>query len=269
MSSNNIKNKHLKNQEDKKKNKHSENQEDRKNKIISFIFSIISLIIIIACGLYIVMWIMQNNANEQTIKEIYEDTVSVDDETGTSKIDFGKLKNRNKDVIGWLKVNNTNIDYPIVKGNDNDFYIKHNFDKNYNIAGWVFADYRLKADGTDKNIVIYGHNMKNGSMFGSLKKVLTKEWYENEDNMYVTFETEEQVLTYKVFSVYQIKKETYYTTTSFRSAEAYQNFLNTLKSRSIKKFNEDVSTDDKILTLSTCASNNDYRVVLHAYLCDI
>ena len=258
MSDNNIRGKHYKKQKNKKN-----------HKIKSFMFLIISLIIIIACVSYIVTWTMQNNANEQTIKQIYDDTISVDKETGDFRIDFEKLKQQNEDVIGWLKVNNTNIDYPVVKGKDNDFYIKHNFNKNYNIAGWIFADYRVKLDGTDKNIVIYGHNMKNGTMFSSLNKALTKEWYENENNMCITFETEEQILTYKIFSIYKTKKEIYYTTTSFKTTESYKNFLNTIKSRSIKKFDEDVNTEDKILTLSTCAGNNDYRVVIHAYLCNI
>ncbi len=240
----------------------------KKHRVISFIFPIISLIIIIACVSYIVTWTNQNNENEQTIKEIYADVVSVDEETGDSKIDFEKLKQRNEDVVGWLKVNNTNINYPVVQSNNNDFYLRHNFDKKYNIAGWIFADYRAKFDGKDKNIIIYGHNMKNGSMFSTLNTALTKKWYENEDNMNITFETEKQVATYKIFSIYKIKKETFYTTTSFETTESYKKFLDEIKSRSIKDFGEDVNEEDKILTLSTCAGNNSYRVVIHAYLCD-
>lgn len=170
---------------------------------------------------------------------------------------------------GWLNVKGTSVDYPVVKSSDNNsYYVKHNFNKESNIAGWIFADYRLKLDGTDKNIVIYGHNMKDGSMFGSLKKkALNKEWYGNSENT-ISFQNEKSISTYKVFSVYQIAKESYYTQTSFQSNEEYKKFLDTLKSRSVYNFGINLSENDKIITLSTCATNSDYRVVVHGVLVD-
>ena len=242
----------------KAKGKHSEKKFS--------VFRIISLIISILCISYIVLWVVENKINKDVLENIYKDVISVDEQTEKTQIDFNKLSEQNEDVVGWLKVNNTNIYYPIVKTNDNSFYLKHNFYKDYNIAGWIFADYRLKFDGTDKNIVIYGHNMKDGSMFGTLKNILTEQWYSNEENMYVTLETKKELLTYKIFSVYDIKKETYYSNTFFKTDTEYESFLNNLKLRSIKDFNSNLTKDDKILTLSTCASNNNYRVVLHAYL---
>lgn len=108
--------------------------------------------------------------------------------------------------------------------------------------------------------------MKDGSMFGSLKKkALNKDWYTNEENV-ITFQTESGISTYKVFSVYQIEKESYYTKTSFKSDEEYKEFLNTLKSRSAYNFGINLGITDKIITLSTCATNGDYRVVVHAVL---
>ena len=168
---------------------------------------------------------------------------------------------------GWLNVKGTSVDYPVVKAADNNsYYVTHNFNKANNIAGWIFADYRLKLDGTDKNIVIYGHNMKDGSMFGSLKKkALNSDWYGNEENV-ITFQTENEKSTYKVFSVYQIAKENYYTKTSFQSEGEYKEFLDTLKSRSTHDFGTELGISDKIITLSTCATNSDYRVVVHAVL---
>lgn len=168
---------------------------------------------------------------------------------------------------GWLNVKGTSVDYPVVKSSDNNsYYVTHNFNKANNIAGWIFADYRLKLDGTDRNIVIYGHNMKDGSMFGSLKKkALNSDWYGNAENT-ISFQTEKGISTYKVFSVYQIEKESYYTKTSFKSDEEYKEFLNTLKSRSVHNFGINLTATDKIITLSTCATNGDYRVVVHAVL---
>lgn len=138
------------------------------------------------------------------------------------------------------------------------------FNKKYNSSGWIFADYRNKFDGTDKNLIIYGHNVKDNSMFGSLKNILTKEWYDNEKNYNIKLATEEKNETYRVFSVYQIEEEDYYIQTKFKNSESFSSFIKTLQKRSIKNFNEQISAEDNILTLSTCANNNKYRIVLHA-----
>ena len=124
-------------------------------------------------------------------------------------------------------------------------------------------DYKNKLDGTDKNIVIYGHNIKDGSMFGTLKNILEEEWYNNEENYIIDLITEKEKLRYQVFSVYKIENEDYYIDTEFKKNE-FVKFIETLKERSIKYFDVEVVEEDSILTLSTCADNNKYRVVLHA-----
>ena len=122
----------------------------------------------------------------------------------------------------------------------------------------------IKFDNTDKNIVIYGHNIRDGSMFGSMLNILNAKWYENEENTNITLYTENEKCMYKVFSIYKIENEDYYIKTEFKNDNEFEDFIKTLKKRSIKDFNVDVSKDDNILTLSTCANNNKYRVVLHA-----
>ena len=146
----------------------------------------------------------------------------------------------------------------------NDYYLTHNFYKNYNKSGWIFVDESNKLDGNDKNTVIYGHNVRDNSMFGSLKKVITPEWYDNEENYKIKLITENGEKIYKVFSVYQIEAEDYYIQTEFDSNKQFEQFIETLQKRSIKNFNEKVTTENQILTLSTCANNNKYRIVLHA-----
>ena len=106
--------------------------------------------------------------------------------------------------------------------------------------------------------------MRDGSMFGSLKNILNEEWYNNTENMNITFLTENGNYIYKVFSIYKIESEDYYIKTDFSTDNEYQKFLNIIKERSIKNFVVKVNVSDKILTLSTCANNNKYRVVLHA-----
>ena len=242
----------------KKKNK------KYKKVIFNLIVYIILIFILVYSGIKIFKWYKDKTKGNEIAKQI-KDTVMIENEDKEEyTIDFSKLKEQNNDAVAWIKVNNTNIEYPVVKAKNNDFYLNHSFDKSRNLAGWIFADYRNKFDGTDKNIVIYGHNMKDDSMFGSLKWVINEGWYNNEDNKYITLITENETQVYEVFSVYQIEKEDYYIQTNFDTEKEFNTFVKTIKKRSKKDFNVDVNENDNILTLSTCANNNKYRVVLHA-----
>ena len=239
-----------------------------KKAILNLVIYIMLLSILLYSGIKIYKW-YKDKTNNNKIAEQIRDTVIVekkneDENKEESKVDFNKLKEQNSDAVAWIKVNNTNIEYPVVKTNNNSFYLNHSFDKSQNSAGWIFADYRNKIDNTDKNIVIYGHNMRDGSMFGSMKNILNSDWYENEKNTNITLYTENEKCIYKVFSIYKIESEDYYITTEFENDKKFEQFVNTIKKRSIKDFSVDVSKDDNILTLSTCANNNKYRVVLHA-----
>ena len=239
----------------------------KKSNIPSIILMCFFTALLIYSGTKIVIWYMNNQNNKKISDEIAE-FVTVDEtkEDNEEKyvVDFEKLKEKNSDIVAWLKVNGTNIETTVVKTTNNDYYLTHNFNKEYNSAGWIFADYKNKVDGTDKNLVIYGHNMRDDSMFGSLKWVINEDWYNNEDNKYITLITENETQVYEVFSVYQIEKEDYYIQTNFNTEKKFSAFLETIKKRSKKDFNVDVNKEDNILTLSTCANNNKYRVVLHA-----
>lgn len=169
-----------------------------------------------------------------------------------------KDSNNNNQIIEKVK------EEVIVKTEDNSYYLTRNFEKQQNAAGWIFTDYRNKFDGSDKNIIIYGHNRRDGTMFGSLQNILKEEWYNNSENMTITLDTENEESTYQVFSIYKTEVEDYYIKTSFKDDAEYEEFINKLKSRSIKDFNVELTKDDQILTLSTCANNNKYRIVLHA-----
>ena len=252
------------------KGKHyNDNKKKKKRKTKNIIIPILLLIfisIMIFTGIKIFNWLKENKDSNDIIEDI-QDSISIDDNTDTVdkyNVDFDSLKQKNSDTIAWLKVNGTSIEYPIVKTTNNDFYMTHSFDKSYNSAGWVFMDYKDKFDGTDNNMVIYGHNRRDGSMFGTLKNILTEEWQNNTDNFIIPLITENEKSEYRVFSVYRIEKEDYYITTNFGTDNEFQKFIDKIKSRSVKNFDVDVNTEDHILTLSTCADNNKYRVVLHA-----
>lgn len=217
---------------------------------------------LIYSGTKIYNWQKENKHSSDIKSKL--DNVALIENNGEYSVNFESLSEQNSETVAWLKVNNTNIQYPIVKAQNNEFYLNHSFDKSDNTAGWIFADYKNKFDGTDKNIVIYGHNRKDKSMFGTLTDILNPEWYNNTENMNILFDMPNQNCIYKVFSIYRIEKESYYIQTNFSSDAEFDQFLETLKKRSIKNFETEVSKDDSILTLSTCDANDNYRVVLHA-----
>ena len=179
-------------------------------------------------------------------------------------VDFDELKKQNSDIVAYIKIPNSNINYTVVKTDNNDYYLNHNFNREYSSAGWIFADYRNKFDGTDKNIVIYGHSMKDESMFGSVYKLFDTNWLSNSNNLDIVFNTPDGDMKYRIFSMYKIEVEDYYITTEFNGDDEFGNFIRTLKSRSDRYINVDVSKDDYILTLSTCTSDNNKRIVVHA-----
>ena len=239
----------------------------------------------------IFLWNKDNKANENNLKDIEENTEIkiVKDNDNTEfinkpldenddywyystfdliDVDLKKLKEKNNDTVGWLNVNNTNINYPFVKSSDNDYYLHHSFDKSYNNAGWVFLDYRNNKNLTDKNNIIYGHHRVNNTMFTSLLNTLNQSWYTNKDNHIIRISLENENSLWQIISVYKIPTESYYITTKFNDDNEFITFLNTISKRSIYNFNYNVNKDDIILTLSTCYDDNT-RVVVHAKLIKI
>lgn len=179
-------------------------------------------------------------------------------------VDFNSLKRTNPDVVGWLKVNGTNINYPFVQSSDNEYYLTHSFNKSYNGAGWVFLDYR--NNGTNnKNTIIYAHGRSNKTMFGTLKNVLNNGWLNNTNNYVIKISTETENSLWQIFSVYRIPTTSDYLQTNFNDETEYQNFLDMIKDRSSHNFDTNVTSTDNILTLSTCYNNSD-KMVVHAKL---
>ena len=184
-------------------------------------------------------------------------------------VNFDELLKINSDTVGWIKVNGTNVNYPVVQTDNNDFYLNHSYDKSVNKAGWVFLDYRNNINDFDKNTIIYAHGRVDETMFGSLRKTLNKSWYNNKTNHVIKFSTKTQNTLWQVFSVYTIKAESYYITTTFSSDDVFNEFVNTLKNRSIVLFDTKVNKNDKIITLSTCKDSKGTRIVMHAKLIKI
>ncbi len=243
----------------------------RKKVVLKLIYCIASLVIFFSLFNCFKIYKQDNQTTKLTqnlqsyISENIPDNEEEKSEKVSHSVDFEKLKKINPDTCGWIKVNGIEINMPVVQTDNNEYYLKYSFDKSYNLSGWAFVDYRNKLDGTDKNIVIYGHNRRDNIMFSPLTNIIKPEWYNDENNNYVTFVSSNGTeVVYAVCSVYQTEVEDYYIQTDFTTEEEHQKFLDTIKSRSLKKYDVNLNTNDQILTLSTCGNNSKYRVILHA-----
>lgn len=179
-------------------------------------------------------------------------------------VDFDDLLKKNSDTVAWIKVNNTNVNYAVVQGEDNEFYLHHDFNKYNNMGGWIYGDYRDDFEYFGNNTIIYGHNLINRTMFGSLIWCEKDSWYLNEENQYIKLSTPSSNTIWKIFSIYEIKPQIDYLKTYFETDNEHLEFLNTLKNRSIYNFGDELTTNDKILTLSTCSDDGLRRAVIHA-----
>ena len=261
---------------------------------LNFIRTILIIVILSTSAIYGLFYII----NEQNVKNSLETTKRINEIISNIKIEepkkepeqpkveeiktekpkqesayfksyskaISELKKINSDTVGWLSLNNSKINYPVVQANDNEKYLDYSFDLTKNLNGWIFLDYRNNPNDLDKNSIIYGHSGNYYVMFGSLKNVLNKNWYTNSSNQIITFNTETNSKKWQIFSIYVIETTNDYIQTEFENDEEYQNFLNTMKSRSIYDFGQNLSVNDKILTLSTCYDTSNKRLVIQAKL---
>lgn len=173
------------------------------------------------------------------------------------------LKQINPNTVGWLRVNNTKVNYPVVQGNDNEHYLYYDIYENYMISGWIFMDYRITDNPLIRNKIIYGHNMTSGLMFGSLYLTTYYDWYTNPDNQIITFNTLYGEERYRIFSIYRVDTTSDYLKANFANDQEFLEFTDMLKGRSIYDFGVNINNNGYILTLSTCSSNN-RKLVIHA-----
>lgn len=254
-----------------------------RNYLQQVIFTTLKLcaVIIFTMVVAVLGYIGVNNYKAQVkvnyiIKEL-EDIMNEDEENtpkDTEGVDvdsnminsYNKIHEINKDMVGWIYVPGTNVNYPVVKTRDNSYYLTHNIYKEFDYNGWVFMDYRNKADFSDDNTILYAHNRyDNGLMFGTLSNLRKSNWQNNKNNWNITFNNLYKEGAWKVFSIYGIDVTSDYLMTNFNDPADKSAFINMIKGRSEYNFNVNVDENDKILTLSTCL-DTDRRFVVHAVL---
>ncbi len=194
-----------------------------------------------------------------------EETGREDSSTVLPVVDFEALRENGPDIIGWLNLPDTAINYPVTQTGDNEYYLHHLYDGTYNKVGCLFADYENKADFSDRNTIIYGHNMRDGSMFAALNEYDAQSYFDGHPQMYLV--TPDGGYVMEVFSAFEAKpaesgSDTSPWRLSWKDDGAYTTWLSEMAGRSVIETDVTVTSSDKVLTLSTCTPGGKSRFIV-------
>lgn len=195
-----------------------------------------------------------------------EPTKQSDQNKKEKEINFEGLQKRNPDIRAWIAfehLDQVHISYPVLYSGDDETYLRHDIDGNYHIAGCIFLEGENHPDFSDYHSIIYGHNMRNTTMFGDLKRYKKEQgFYENNPEFLIY--TEKKVLRYRIFSYYDVDADSNVYTVGYEPGEAYQKYLDALAASSMKDTGIHPKSTQKIVTLSTCSeTGSDQRFVIH------
>lgn len=241
--------------------------------------AVICLLILVFCGsrFYAVYSDYENGRKEyekaaQTMSEpsppsssaaVRQSGVPVTPAADGFAFDYQKLTAQNSDAVGWLRLPETNLSYPIVQGKDNAYYLNHTFYKNNSSMGAIFLDSRIENGPGAKNSIMYGHNMRSGAMFAALCNFRDKGYYERHPEMELYSKAGKA--DYKIFSVHEAKPDSETYTYFFSDQSSYGSYLQKMKKLSLYDTGVETNAESRILTLSTCVNDaRDMRFVVHA-----
>ncbi len=252
------------------KNKNKTN----KSGILSKIVLAIALIVLVVSGYQLFNIWREYHNNSKTYDEVREYSPNNDIKPEEDQIekyrfkqeDYDNLLAMNGDFKGWLTVPGTEVNYPLVQTTDNEYYLHHNFKKEYNDGGAIFIASENSSPLNDENTIIHGHHMRDGSMFASLGKYKDENFLKENNKIYVS--TRDNVYEYEIFSVYVITANLNPYKINFAEKDEYLSYLKELKSNSLFNVDlEEFTPEDKIITLSTCTYEvDDGRLLVHAKL---
>lgn len=208
---------------------------------------------------------------EPAVQEPAAQEEAVEEETKESVIpisidvQYDELKAINEGFVAWLYYEPLELSYPVVRGDDNEYYTKYTFENVQNSSGAIFMDFLNRKDFSDYNTIIYGHNMKNGTMFGSLKKLLSNQDM-IEENPYFYIFTENKAFMYEIFAMYITTSDSH-TYDLVNDEEAQQEYLDYIRDTAVYLSDKEVLAEDRIVTLSTCHGlHTNNRTVVHGVL---
>lgn len=236
------------------------------------IITVILIIIVFFCALQIYQKRLgyytdsNNYENLKSLSPLSDSAINTDLDKHKKDTENEKnLKDMNSDYKFWIKVDGTNIDFPVVQGKDNDFYLHHNFNKEKSFSGSIFVDSSNDLNN-DSNIVIYGHNMRNDTMFAQMKHFKNENFFD--ENKYITLYKDGKKLNFEIFSVYlsNAKDLDSELKLSFSNKESYETYLKEQADKSLfKREGVDLQPDSRIITLVTCSYEfDDARIVVVA-----
>ncbi|OXS77145.1 SrtB family sortase [Lysinibacillus sp. KCTC 33748] len=244
------------------------------SKLLTFIYLAIFLYSGFALAKYLYTYYETSKSLEE-VQTIYQSTLaSLEDEVEESsstpftiRPQFNDLLSVNKNIVGWISVDGTKLNNPILQAENNDFYLDHNFKDRESRAGSVFMDYRNNVQDLNQNTILYGHAMKNSTMFGSLKNYLNQQYADEHPVIYL--DTLYEGYDVEVFAAYETTIDFYYIETEFTSNDTFLKFTDKIQTRSAIEMNIEIGPEDKILTLSTCKDSvlsDDHRFVVQGKL---
>lgn len=234
------------------------------SKKIKNIINILLFIVVIICLTTIIDKNYKYYRSNKTYQKI-KDIINTPEVNSNINLMDEKLKEVNSEYKFWINIPNTVIDYPVVQGEDNEFYLKNNFYRENDIAGSIFIDCNNNIS-IDKNLILYGHNMRNGSMFADINKFKEKEFF---DNGSINISKGGKNYTYEIFSVFVENSEEISLKSSFFSDEEFKEYINNLKYKSIYIKEDNKSDITNIITLYTCSYEFDgARTIVCASLID-
>lgn len=249
-----------------------------KKDIISMVIMVIGIIVIIisAYNLYKIMndYHQSNKLYDNLENEFVTERVMDNEEETTeevpwyelARVDLDSVKAINPDAVGWIYFENENISYPVLYSGDNETYLRTALDGSSATAGSIFMEGANQPDFQDCHTIIYGHNMKNLSMFGKLKYYKQPGYYED-NHAYFQIFTDNIVYRYEIFAYADVPADSFVFAVPYGPNDTFQEFINELYATSYDDTHVTATKDDKIITLSTCSAG-DNRFVVHAVRVD-
>lgn len=227
-------------------------------KTIRRILVIIFIISIVCIAIYCYHLYKEKKENQDILKNVSINTAEVTKEKTERMLQVEELKKENEEIIGWLEIEGTEVNYPVCQGQDNEYYMKHNFKKETSNDGSIFLDKDYEWNPPSSNLLLYGHNNKNGTMFQELMKYKEEKFYKEHPTIRFTTTTEDS--TFEILSVFKsrvyYKNEQnvfrYYYFINAETEEEYNNFVNESKKASIYDTGKTATFGEQLLTLSTC-----------------
>lgn len=258
-------------EENRKKHHRGRKKKKGGSNIVSNIILVIAIVVFAVSAYKLYGIFSEYNKGDKEYQKIQDLVINTDKKDDTKEetfsVDFEKLLEMNSDVVGWIRFDEpSEINYPVVQGRDNEEYLKRTFEANTNKLGTLFVDVNNPGDFSGRNTFIYGHNMKNGSMFAQLLKYKDDSFYKEHPYFYI-YTPDGKVRTYEIFSAGVVKDTSDSYIMDYADDAAFQTYIDYIKQQSAYPTSAEVTTVSKIVSLSTCTNvRDDERFLVHGVM---